>query len=224
MISCSSHNFNPISHLSIYVNSSPSQEALPSAPATLGEVCSDDNLKTIQGVADCTTACAPAQCCQNDIGSADCGFVACRSYNDCIKLASLVGVDVPDGADGGNAGGAADAGDGSDAGDQGDSGLVEDGEMTSTDGDTNSTGDAGDGDEPTDTTGGGGTFDNPEDGSILDALGTAADNVKDTFKTAMTDPSSLSTGQIVGIAIGSLVTLCLLICLIKCCCCRKKSE
>lgn len=96
--------------------------------------------------------------------------------------------------------------------------------MTSTDGDTNSTGDAGDGDEPTDTTGGGGTFDNPEDGSILDALGTAADNVKDTFKTAMTDPSSLSTGQIVGIAIGSLVTLCLLICLIKCCCCRKKSE
>ena len=224
MSSCSSYNFNPISHLIIYAHSSPSQQALQSAPATLGEVCSGDNLKTIAGVADCTTACTPAQCCQDDIGSADCGFVACLSYNDCIKLASILGVDVPDGADGGNAGGAADAGDGGDAGDKGDSGLVEDGEMTMTGGETNSTGDAGDGDETTDTTGGGGTFDKPEEGSILDALGTAADNVKDTFKQATTDPSSLSTGQIVGIAVGILVALCLLICLIKCCCCRKKSE
>ena len=217
--------FNPISLVITYAHSSSqSQQALQSAPADIGTTCSDDSLKTVAGVADCTTVCAAAECCQTDIGSADCGFTACLSYaNDCMKLASLMGIDVPDGAD------AADAADAADGGDTGDSGLVEDDEMTSTGGDTNSTGDVGDGDGTTGTdgdeqTGGGGTFDNPEDCSILDALGTAADNVKDTFKTAMTDPSSLSTGQIIGIAIGSLVALCLLICLVKCCCCRKKSD
>ena len=45
-----------------------------------------------------------------------------------------------------------------------------------------------------------------------------------TEAMATTDPSSLSTGQIVGIAVGVFVAFCMLICLIKCCCCRKKLD
>ena len=45
-----------------------------------------------------------------------------------------------------------------------------------------------------------------------------------TEAMATTDPSSLSTGQIVGIAVGVFVASCMLIRLIKCCCCRKKLD
>ena len=45
-----------------------------------------------------------------------------------------------------------------------------------------------------------------------------------TKAMATTDPSSLSTGQIAGIAVGGFVAFCTLIRLIKCCCSRKKLD
>ena len=283
----------------------------------MGHKCSSDNLRTAAGIAACRTACAPAHCCQADIGSANCGYAACGSYDGCNALVSVANVDVSgaDGADGGDGGNGSDGSDGvvdqDDIENNGDTALAEDGEMTTADVDTSST-DAGDG-----------TFNEPEDGSLLDAvvnagstiedtelndydsidydllnqfgveskedqysgdgevwedaalvdradaaaddaagkkkrqkggksksegtLGGAADDVevsavlksKKEGKTkgstvaavsaameanAATDPSPFSTGQIVGIAVGVFVAVCMLIRIIKWCCCRKKVD
>ena len=69
------------------------QGPLESAPANLGDLCLD--LQTEAGIASCTEACAPAQCCQTDLGSANCGLMECASYGECTALASLIGGDVP---------------------------------------------------------------------------------------------------------------------------------
>jgi len=182
------------------------QDELESAPDNLGEVCSSDSLETDAGVAACTEACAPAQCCQDGIGQDGCGFANCLTYADCLALASIFGVDVPPEAEGLLDGGGGEDGE-----------PAEDGGGMNTSGDTNTT--DTDGDETT----GDGTFTNPEDGSILGNLGDAADTLKDTFQKAMDDPSSLSTGAKVGIGIGCFVLVMMLVCLIKCCCCRKKA-
>ena len=71
------------------------QGPLETAPANLGNLCSSESLQTETGIASCTEACAPAKCCQTDLGSANCGFVECASYGECTALASLIGVDVP---------------------------------------------------------------------------------------------------------------------------------
>jgi len=200
--------------LQSYVLSLPSQQGpLNPAPADIGTTCSSVSLQTAVGIAACRVACEPAQCCQTDIGSANCGYAACGSYGECNALISVVDMDVsgedgPSAGDGGmssagDGGNGGDAGDQGDEGDEGDAELVENGEMTK---------------KPT----GDGTFNDPEDGSLLDAVGNAGSTIEDAFKTATTDPSSLSTGQIVGIAVGLFVAFCVLICLVKCCCCRKK--
>ena len=99
---------------------------------------------------------------------------------------------------------------------------VDEGEMGMANADNTTDADAdgdGDSDKPT----GDGTFNDPEEGSLMDKLGDMAGSLKDTAKQIMSDPSSLSTGAIVGISIGCFVILMMLGCLIKCCCCRKKS-
>jgi len=274
------------------------QGPLEVAPADLGDMCSSENLQTVAGIAACRTACRSALCCQTNIGSADCGYAACGSYGECNALVSIVDIGVPqgghgevgsDGGDGGGAGDGVDVGDGEDVGDiddgedvqdEGDGKMIVDVEMTTT--------------KPTDD----GTFNDPEDGSLLGAVGNAVSTIEDTElndyddlfnefiveskgdqdhgsgeedeedtvlvdrddaaaddtankkeknkkgkksksgkgKTkgstaaasaameamATTDPSSLSTGQIVGIAVGLFVAFYILTRLIKCCCCRKK--
>ena len=83
-------------HIYIYTYSVCSQQGpLETAPSNLGNLCSSESLQTETGIASCTEACAPAKCCQTDLGSANCGFVECASYGECTALASLIGVDVP---------------------------------------------------------------------------------------------------------------------------------
>ena len=83
-------------HIYIYTYIVCSQQGpLETAPANLGNLCSSESLQTETGIASCTEACAPAKCCQTDLGSANCGFVECASYGECTALASLIGVDVP---------------------------------------------------------------------------------------------------------------------------------
>ena len=277
----------------------------------MGRKCSSDNLRTAAGIAACRAACAPARCCQTDIGSANCGYAACGSYGGCNALVSVANVDVSgaDGAEDGDGGGnGSDGVDQDDVENEGDTALAEDGEMTTADVGTSST-DAGDG-----------TFNEPEDGSLLDAVVNAGSTIEDTElndydsidydllnqfgvepkedqyggdgevwedaalvdradaaaddaaskkkgkkekkskgssggaandvevaavlkakkkgKTkgsavaasaameakATTDQSPFSTGQIVGIAVGVFVALCMLIRVIKWCCCRKKID
>ena len=182
----------------------------------LADACSD--LETDKGIATCTAACAPAQCCQTGIGGDNCSFGACLTYGDCLKLATLFGVEVPPGAEEiVNGGGDDEDADGD--GEDGENELMDEGEMgmSNADGDTNTT-DA-DGDEPT----GDGTFNDPEEGSLMDKLSDMAEGIKETAKQAMTDPASLSTGAKIGIGIGCFIIFMMLVCLIKCCCCRKKS-
>ena len=69
--------------------------ALGPAPADLAAVCSSDSLMSPDGIAECTDACAPAQCCQTDLGSAECSLANCATYLPCQALASLLGVDMP---------------------------------------------------------------------------------------------------------------------------------
>ena len=187
-------------------------EPLQAASDALEIACSGSSLETDEGIAECAALCAPAQCCQAGF-SDNCGFAACVTYGDCLALANLFGVEVPPGAEDMVANG----------GGEGGNGLVDEGEMgmasnadntTNTDTDTD-----GDGDEPT----GDGTFNDPEEGSLMDKLGDMAENIKETAKQVMSDPSSLSTGAIIGISIGCFVLFMMLVCLIKCCCCRKKS-
>lgn len=80
--------------------------------------------------------------------------------------------------------------------------------------------------EPTEETGdapagGDGTFNNPEEGSLMDKLTDAKDAI---LKTATSDPGTWTTGQKVGVAIGVFVGFMILVCLIKCCCCKKKNR
>ena len=77
-----------------------SQQALESALVDLSDTCSSDNLQTVAGIAACREACAPAECCQTDIGSANCGYEACGSYGECNALVNVVGIDVVSAADG----------------------------------------------------------------------------------------------------------------------------
>ena len=261
------------------------QQALPSAPSDLGDKCSSGNLQTAAGISACRAACAPASCCQTDIGSANCGYAACGSYGGCNALVSVMSVDVSRGGDAGDEGDGGDGSDGSDGSDgvdredrnplenEGDAVSAEDGEITAIAVDTSYT----------DTATVDVTFDVPEDGSLLDAVenakedqndgdgkvwedtalvdradaaaddaagkkgkkekkskgssGGAADlKAKKKGKTkgstaaslaeanATTDQSPFSTGQIVGIAVGGFVALCVLIRIIKWCCCRKKVD
>ena len=105
------------------------QGPLEAAPTELGAKCSSDNLRTVAGIAACREACAPAQCCQTNIGSAGCGYETCGSYGECNALVSIVDIGVPQGghgevdSDGGDAG---DAGDGLDVGDGEDVGDIDD--------------------------------------------------------------------------------------------------
>jgi hypothetical protein len=159
------------------------QGDLQSAGEDLGVVCSSDNLGSNAGIAACTEACAPAQCCQTGNFGDGCGVLACSSYAPCLNLGDIVGVD--------------------------------EGEMDMTTGDDSGTNTTDTG--PT----GDGTFNDPEEGSLMDKLSDMGDAVKDTFKKATTDPSSLSTGEMVGLAIGCFVIFMILVCLIKCCCKKK---
>ena len=71
----------------------PQQEGpLEKAPASLGDLCSSESLQTADGYTGCLEACAPAQCCQTDLGGANCGFMECQSYGVC---SSLLAVDPP---------------------------------------------------------------------------------------------------------------------------------
>ena len=189
------------------------QQADPLQPAegdALEIACSSSSLETDEGIAECTALCAPAQCCQTGIGSENCGFAACLTYGDCLALASLFGVDVPPEAE-----------DMVNGGEDGEDELVDESEMGMTNADnTTDTTDGDDGDKPT----GDGSFNDPEEGSLMDKLNDMAEGLKETAKQAMTDPSSLSTGAKVGIAIGCFIIFMMLVCLIKCCCCRKKSS
>ena len=202
------------------------QQTEPLQPAegdALEIACSGSSLETDEGIAECTALCAPAQCCQTGIGSENCGFAACLTYGNCLALASLLDANIPDippeasgvvppegmGNDGEN-------------GDDGENELVDEGEMGTANADNTTDTDAdgdGDGDEPT----GDGSFNDPEEGSLMDKLNDMAEGLKETAKQAMTDPMSLSTGAKVGIAIGCFIIFMMLVCLIKCCCCRKKS-
>ena len=92
----------------------PTTMALQPAPANLAAVCSSDSLTTAGGIASCTAACAPAQCCQTDLGSATCSLANCATYLPCQALASLMGVDVPTGPE---AGQSSENGDGEDGDD-----------------------------------------------------------------------------------------------------------
>lgn len=106
-------------------------------------------------------------------------------------------------------------------GEDGEDELVDESEMGMANADnTTDTTDGDDGDKPT----GDGSFNDPEEGSLMDKLNDMAEGLKETAKQAMTDPSSLSTGAKVGIAIGCFIIFMMLVCLIKCCCCRKKSS
>ena len=193
------------------VKYSQQNEALqPNEGDALEIACSASSLETDEGIAECTALCAPAQCCQTGIGSDDCSFAACLTYGDCLALASLFGVEVPPAAEGMVNGG----GDG-----DGENELVDESEMGMTNADnTTDTDTDGDGDKPT----GDGSFNDPEEGSLMDKLNDMAEGLKETAKQAMTDPASLSTGAKIGIAIGCFIIFMMLVCLIKCCCCRKK--
>ena len=191
-----------------------SQQDEPLQPAegdALEIACSASSLETDEGIAECTALCAPAQCCQASIGSENCGFAACLTYGDCLALASLFGVEVPPEAEG-MVNGGGENGDGGVTVAEGETGMSNADNTTATDAD-------GDGDKPT----GDGSFNDPEEGSMMDKLNDMAEGLKETAKQAMTDPSSLSTGQIVGIAVGVFVVFCLMICVFKCCCRRKKA-
>jgi len=52
-------------------------------------------------------------------------------------------------------------------------------------------------------------------------MGTITDMKDAALDTYNTDPSEWSTGQKVGVAIGALVAFMMLVCLVKCCCCKK---
>lgn len=168
-----------INFANIYAHSS-QQGPLDAAPADLGDTCSSANLQSVAGIAACREACAPAQCCKTNIGNANCGYAACGSYGECNALVSIVNIGVPqeengevdsDGGDAGNADDGVDVGDGDDVGDfdggedvedEGDAKMIVDGEMT-----TN---------KPTDD----GTFNDPEDGSLLGAVGNSGNTIEDT--------------------------------------------
>jgi len=66
----------------------------------------------------------------------------------------------------------------------------------------------------------GGTIQDPQEGSLLDNIQDAKDNVVDTLTS---NPSTWSEGQKIGVAIGVAVAL-LLILVIWCKCCRKKKK
>ena len=142
------------------------------------------------------------------------------TYGDCLALASLFGVEVPPEAKemvNGGGEGREDEDELVDGGKMGMSNAGGDTNTTDTDTDTDTN---GDGDEPT----GDGSFNDPEEGSLMDKLNDMAEGLKETAKQAMTDPASLSTGAKIGIGIGCFIIFMMLVCLIKCCCCRKKSS
>ena len=184
----------------------------PNEGDALEIACSASSLETDEGIAECTALCAPAQCCQTGIGSENCGFAACLTYGDCLALASLFGVEVPPEAEGMVNGG----GDGDE---NGEDELVDESGMGMSNADnTTATDTDGDGDEPPED----GSFNDPQEGSLMDKLNDMAEGLKETAKQAMTDPASLSTGAKIGIGIGCFIIFMMLVCLIKCCCCRKK--
>ena len=185
------------------------QGDLQSAGEDLGVVCSSDNLGSNAGIAACTEACAPAQCCQTGNFGDGCGVFACLSYEPCLNLGDIVGVDFPPEA------GAVVGDQDADADADADADQDDEGEMDMTTGDDSGTNTTDTG--PT----GDGTFNDPEQGSLMDKLSDMGDAVKDTLKKATTDPSSLSTGEMVGLAIGCFVIFMILVCLIKCCCKKK---
>ena len=196
-----------------WLNHSQQTEPLqPNEGDALEIACSASSLETDEGIAECTALCAPAQCCQTGIGSENCGFAACLTYGDCLALASLFGVEVPPAAEG-MVNGGGENGDGEVTVAEDEMGMANADNTTDTDADGD-----GDGDKPT----GDGSFNDPEEGSLMDKLNDMAEGLKETAKQAMTDPASLSTGAKIGIGIACFIIFMMLVCLIKCCCCRKK--
>ena len=63
----------------------PSNAIIPPAPANLGNLCSSDNILTIDGFQECDAECSHASCCY-DKSVTTCQHENCMGYSSCLVL------------------------------------------------------------------------------------------------------------------------------------------